>query len=537
MRDVAWPGELRWVAFSAYDSIAAAREVRVLAIRLFGDHWRMSTTEPPFAETSDEVIDVLDTSEAGGRIVRGGVLRVGTYVLMMALSVLSAALLTRHLGVVRFGEYTTVISLVAVVGTVTDAGMSVIGVREFSVRKGAERDELMRNLLGLRMALTAVGVLLVGGFAFAAGYGTALLVGALLASLGTIALVTQHTHTIPIAAELRLGTLSALELARQVLSVGAIVVLVVLGAGVLPLLAVVLAVNLVLIPPTAVLARHQISMRVAVRPRQWAALLRLTVAFSLASAVGTLYMFTTQIITSLVASSHQSGLFAASFRIFIVVGVVPGILTGGALPLLARAARDDRDRLAYAMQRIFDVSLILGVAAALGALGGAQFVIHVVAGPKFAASAKVLEVQGIALIATFVLAGWGYALLALRRYRGVLVANLAAFGVSCVLTLVLASSHGAMGAAIATLCGESVLALGSLLALTRGRPELAPKTRVALKVAVAAAPASVIALLGGVPSLVRALLALAVYALLILLTRALPGEVLELLQERLRGAT
>jgi len=477
---------------------------------------------------------VLDSTEAGGRIIRGGALRVGTYVLIMALSVLSAALLTRHLGVVRFGQYTTVISLVAVVSTVTDAGMSVIGVREFSVRDGAERDELMRDLLGLRMTLTAVGVLLVGGFALAAGYGTALLVGAVLASLGTIALVAQHTHTIPISAELRLGTLSALELARQVLTVGAIVALVALGAAVLPLLAVVLAVNLVLIPPTAALARHKISLRLAVRPRRWLTLLRLTVSFSLASAVGTLYMFTTQIITSLVAGSHQNGLFAASFRIFIVITVVPGTLAAGALPLLARAARDDRARLTYAMQRIFDASLILGVAAAVGLLGGAQFVIHVVAGPKYAAAGEVLQIQGVALVATFVLAGWAYALLAMKRYKEVLLANLIAFLVSCAATLALARSHGAVGAAVATVCGETVLAVGSLLVLVRGHRELRPKLGIVLKVTLAAAPAVVLALLPGVPSLGRALLALLAYGLVIVLTRAVPEEAIELLPARMR---
>jgi O-antigen/teichoic acid export membrane protein len=477
---------------------------------------------------------VLDSTEAGGRIIRGGALRVGTYVLMMALSVLSAALLTRHLGVVRFGQYTTVISLVAVVSTVTDAGMSVIGVREFSVRQGAQRDELMRDLLGLRMTLTAVGVLLVGGFAIAAGYGTALLVGAVLASLGTIALVAQHTHTIPISAELRLGTLSALELARQVLTVGAIVILVLLGAGVLPLLAVVLAVNLVLIPPTAALARHKISLRLAVRPRQWLTLLRLTVSFSLASAVGTLYMFTTQIITSLVAGSHQSGLFAASFRIFIVITVVPGTLAGGALPLLARAARDDRERLAYAIQRIFDASLILGMAAAVGMLGGAQFVIHIVAGPKYAAAAEVLQIQGLALIATFVLAGWGYALLAMKRSKEVLLANLIAFLVSGAATLALASTHGAVGAAVATVCGETVLAVGSLVVLVRGHRELRPRLGIVLKVVLAAAPAVVLALLPGVPSLARALLALLAYGVVIVLTRAVPEEAIELLPARMR---
>lgn len=496
----------------------------------------LSATEPPFGEASVEVLDVLDSTEAGGRVVRGGVVRFGGYLLMVALSVLSAGLLTRHLGVVRFGQYTTVISLVAVVAAVTDAGMSTIGTREYAVREGAERDALMRDLLGLRMMLTSVGVLLVTVFALAAGYGTALLVGTVLASLSTIALVVQHTHTIPLAAKLRLGTLSALELARQALTVAAIVVLVALGAGVLPLLAVLLAVNLVLIPPTARLARHQISLQMGLRPRNWLALLRLTVSFSLASAVGTLYLFTAQILTSLVASSHQSGLFAASFRIFIVISVVPGMLVGGALPLLARAARDDRERLAYAMQRIFEVSLILGVAAAVGTLAGAQFMIHVVAGPKYAASGEVLQIQGIALIATFVLAGWSYALLSLRRYKGVLMANLTAFLVSCSLTAALASTHGATGAAVATLCAESVLAAGLLLALLRGHPEHRPRVGIVLKVALATAPAVFLALLSGIPSLVRALLALAAYGLLIVLTRAVPEELLELLPSRPRSA-
>lgn len=497
----------------------------------------MSAAELDPQPASSEAADVLDSTEAGGRIVRGGALRLGTYVVMMGLSVLSVALLTRHLGVVRFGEYTTVLSLVAIVASVTDAGMSTIGTREFAVREGTERDALMRDLLGLRMVLTTIGVLLVVGFALAAGYGTALLVGAVLASLGTIALVVQHTYTIPIAAALRLGTLSALELARQVLSVAAIVALVLAGAGVLPLLAVVLAVNLVLILPTAALARREISLRASLRPRHWLALMRLTVSFSLASAVGTLYIFTAQVLTSLVSSSHQSGLFAASFRIFIVIDTIPGLLVGGALPLLARAARDDRERLAYALRRIFEASLILGVGAALATLAGAQFVIHVVAGPKYAASTGVLQIQGFALIATFAFAGWSFALLSLKRYGGVLLANLAAFLVSCLLTIVLAHSHGATGAAVATVCGESVLALALLAALLHGHPELRPKLGIVPKVALAASPAVALALLGGVSSLVRAVLALAAYGLLIVLTRAVPAEVVELLPLRLRGGS
>lgn len=481
--------------------------------------------------------DVLDTTAAGGLILRGGALRFGSYVAVMALSVISAALLTRHLGPTGFSQYTTVLSLVSVVAVVTDAGMASLGTREFAVREGSDRDALMRDLLGLRVTLTLGGVVLAMAFALAAHYDAALLAGTFAASLATVALVLQHTFSIPLSAELRLGALSLLELARQVLMVGAIVALVTLHAGVFALLAATLLVNLLLLGPSAALVRGRISLRMELRPRRWLSLLGLTVAFSLATAVGTIYVYTAQILTSLVASSHQSGLFAASFRVFIVSAGVPGLLVSGALPMLARAARDDRERLAYALARIFEVSLILGVAAALGLLGGAQFVIHVIAGAKYAGAAAVLRIQGVAMIASFVLAGWSFALISLKRYRGLLAANAAALLVSCALTLSLAATDGARGAAVATLCGEITLALGTLIVLIGGHPELRPPLGVLPKVVLAAAPATALALLPDLPSLVRALLALAAYGLLIALTRAAPRELTELLPWRGRAAS
>ena len=100
--------------------------------------------------------------------------------------------------------------------------------------------------------------------------------------------------------------------------------------------------------------------------------------------------------------------------------------------------------------------------------------------------------------------------------------------------MALAGSNGAKGAAVATLCGETVLALGTLVALVHGHPEYRPKFMIVLKVALAAAPAVVLALLSGVPSLIRVVLALAAYALVILVVRAVPAEVVELLPPRLR---
>lgn len=484
-------------------------------------------------QAQSERPNVLDTSAAGGLILRGGALRLLSYVTVIALSLVPTVLLTRHLGKTGFQAYTTVGSLVALVTAVTDAGMSNLGTREFAVLEGTARDSLMRDLLGLRIALTLLGVLFAIGFALAAGYDTALLAGTVTASVATIALVLQHTLTIPLSAELRLGTLSLLEVARQALTLVAIVALVLAGAGVFPLLTVTLVVYALLVPLTAAATRRNtISLELRIRPRRWLALLRPTIAFSLATAVGSIYVYTAQIITSLVANHDQSAAFAVSFRVFMVTVTVPGLLVGGAIPLLARTAHNDRQRLAYALQRIFEVSLILGAGAALGFLAGAPFVVSVVGGPKYAGAVTPLRIQGAAMIASFLVAGWGFALLSLKRYRALLVVNGLALAASCTLTLLLARAHGAAGAALATLCGEALLAIGCALVLTWRSPELRPRLATLPKVALAAAPALAIAFFVQLPSLPLAVVTLAAYALVIAATRALPRELVELLPGR-----
>ena len=126
--------------------------------------------------------------------------------------------------------------------------------------------------------------------ALVAGYDLALLLGTVAVSLATVALVVQHTLQIPLTSDLRLGAISGLELARQALSALSVVILAALGAGVLPLLSVTLPVYAVMIVPTALLARGRVSTKLVLRPSAWPPLVRATLTFSLATAVGHLYV-------------------------------------------------------------------------------------------------------------------------------------------------------------------------------------------------------------------------------------------------------
>ena len=115
--------------------------------------------------------DALSAPTAGSAVVRGTMLRIGSFVGGSLFSVGAAALLFRHLGVDATGRYTTATSLSALVSGLTDLGLTGICVRELSVLRGEQRISFARNLLGLRLVLAIAGVVLVTVFAFAA-YGS-----------------------------------------------------------------------------------------------------------------------------------------------------------------------------------------------------------------------------------------------------------------------------------------------------------------------------------------------------------------------------
>src|SRR6478672_20976 len=184
-----------------------------------------SSPEEPLAQAPDHLpdpVDVLDTPTAGGRVIRGSVLRAGTYLAGVLLSVLSASLMIRHLGLTNWGRYVTISSLLAVVTGLSEAGLSNLGVREYATLGGGERKRLLENLLGIRLTLTVAGIAVAVAFAALASYPTVVATGTLVAGVGLLLMVVQQTAGIPLVGTLRFGWASALELLRQVATVSVI---------------------------------------------------------------------------------------------------------------------------------------------------------------------------------------------------------------------------------------------------------------------------------------------------------------------------
>jgi O-antigen/teichoic acid export membrane protein len=494
--------------------------------------------DPHAAEEIVEVIpdgDILASREAGGRYLRGSGMRMVGFGAGLLVGLAATPFVTRHLGASNWGHFITVTSLIFIAAALTEGGVGNLGVREFATSEEAERRSFMSDLLGLRLVLSVIGALGAFAFALAAGYPAVIVEGTAIACLGLVIDGARVTLAIPLTAMLRLGWLAVSDFTAQAVTAVLMITLVLGGAALLPFYAVALVVASVTLVLTIALVRSDVNLRPSFSPSRWRALMSESIVYTAATTLGVIYFQIVVIAMSLLSSKLQTGYFSLAFRGLSIVNGIPWLLVASAFPILARAARDDHERLRYALQRLFDGSIVVGGFFSLCAVIGAPFAVRVIGGPKFEPSVEVLQILGAGILGTFLVATWSFALLTLRLYRELIVINGAAVLLAILLSVLLIPAHAANGAAVTTATLEIALALAYGVALSIRRPELRPSLsqlpRIALAFAVSFAVAAVIP----VYSLVAVIVGVALLGCLLLALRVVPHEFLHAIRRNPGG--
>jgi O-antigen/teichoic acid export membrane protein len=477
---------------------------------------------------------VLDSSDAGGRFLRGGSLRLLAFAGGMLVGLGATPLVVHHLGAARWGDYGKVNSLLFIVAGLTEGGLGQMGLRELSVGEDpATHRAYMQELLGLRVALTLVGVAVAIVFGVAVGWGHIVVAGIAIAGLGGLLSSLQATLALPLGASLRLGWLAVMDFVPQVASACVMLALVLAGAGLLPFYCAPLAAGASALALAAWLLRREVPFRPRF-PTSWRALLRQTFVYAVATATAAAYFRIALVATSLLSSAKQTGYYALSFRVLELTTTVPWLLLGSAFPILLRSAWNDSVRLRYVLQRLCEGSVILGGWFAFCLVIGAPFAIHVLegGGNEFAASVPVLRTLGGAVAATFLLATFSYTLLSLQMYRELIVLNVGVIVLAFALSPLLIAPLGAEGAAILSVVLEVTLCVGYAIALFRARRDLMPAAAGLERVALALAATFGVGLLLIDHPVLGVLAGTAVLAAALALLRAVPAELLELVRGR-----
>ena len=171
------------------------------------------------------------------------------------------------------------------------------------------------------------------------------------------------------------------------------------GAELMGFFALWVVVSAVAVAATALIVRGEISIRPAFNRRRWIEFLRQSIAYSIAAAVGLIYFRVAVVSISALSTDLEAGYYAAPFRIIETAANIPWMFVTSVFPILARAATRDTARLRYAVQRVTEVGLIVGVWMTLVLIVAAEPAIEVIGGlPEFAPSIPVLRLQALTLV-------------------------------------------------------------------------------------------------------------------------------------------
>jgi O-antigen/teichoic acid export membrane protein len=476
---------------------------------------------------------VLTDAGAGGKAVRGGIVRIAGYGAGMLFTAGASIALLRYLGVNDFGRYATVTAIIAIVQGITDAGLNVAGQREYVLRRTPEaRRELLGDVLGIRLALTPVGVAAATVFALIAGYDSQMVAGTLLAGAGLVFANAASSLTLPLAATLRLGWVTAIDVVRQAVITLAILALVVAGAALTPFFgAQVLGGLAALLVALAALPGSQRTGATFAWTR-WRPLISIAAPLAASLVLNVVYLRALLVMMSLLGTAADTGLFATSLRVLEVFLGIPVLMIGAAFPILAHAGATDAARLVYAIRRLMEASLVASTALALGLAVAAEPIVVVLGGSEYQDAASVLRVQAVVLVPAFLTQVASFGLVAVHRQFALVLMNAIALITVLVLGAVLIPAAGDHGAAIAAVAGESALAIAAWALLVRARPELLPPAGSFARVAAAVAPSVAVGVLLPVPAIVAAVAAVAVFAVLAWRLDAIPVELAQALARR-----
>jgi O-antigen/teichoic acid export membrane protein len=486
-------------------------------------------TTPPLTPVAS---DPYAVGEAGGRVIRGGTVRVAGALTGVLAGAISAPLVVRHLGVTDYGRYLTVTSVIFVVTALTEGGLANVAVRLFSVGDASERRALVSNLTGLRLALGAIGALAAVGFGVIAGYERVLVVGLALGAAGYILSAVQGSYSVALSGTLRLSALAGIDVFRSLATTVLLIALVIAGSGLTGFYLVAVVVQAMALVVTAMLVRGEVPLLPTLHGPRWRQLVHETAIYALAATLGAVYFQVALVAMSLLDPGAQTGYYAIAFRIVEIVNGIPWLLAGSVLPVLAVAASNDPARLRFVAGRVFEGAVIAGGLVAVIIEVGAGLGIDIIAGARGHASIEVLRIMGVGVTATFLVASWGFVMLSLRMYRQLVLANLGALVLAVALSLILIPDLHARGGALTTAILELTLA-GAYIGMLYRHGVVPPLRFIgSFMLAVGAGLGVGLVLLNTVHAVVGVLAGSIVYLAVLWSMHAIPSELIDALPWR-----
>ena len=415
------------------------------------------------------------TGSVRRRVASNTAVQVAGKGIVLAFGLASLAVLTRYLGPDDYGRYTLALMYMQLFGVLADVGLFTTVVREIS-KDRSRTDELVGNVLTLRLLLAVVVIAVATGVSLLLPYEHDVRVAILLAGGPLLFGMMTTAYVAILQSRLQMtravvgdvvGRAASLLLALLVvwLDLGFYAVMLAAGGGALATLIV-----------TWLVTRRLAAIRFRANLAVWRPLLVAALPLGLALAINSLYFRADTLIISFYEPYSQVGLYTLAYRILELALVVGYVFVNTTFPVLSQAVEHDEPRALRMIQLSTDLLVVLGIPLVAGGLVLAPQIVELASGEDFADAAEPLRILLAAGALAWVNGVFGLALIAKNRQTSALWLNVSALAFNVGLNFLLIPRYGIVVAAIVTVASE-VLILGGSYVLMRRHFDFFPAPR------------------------------------------------------------
>lgn len=404
-------------------------------------------------------------------IARNTSLQTGGHLLGLALTVATAALLTRYLGVSAYGTFSLLAVLLTLPVTVLNGSLDTLAVRRLSVDSDASA--FFRNLLALKVAVAGAFAAAATGVAFAAPLPGALRLAVVCFGAAVVASGIQGTLLAAEQARLRFGLPVLVDVGGRLFTLLGIALLVLAphpGDGHLRVaLAIIASAAATLLWLTFTIARRrrQVPLRLAGDRAAWAGIVRAGGPLALISLLGLVNYRLDVVVLGALSGTHDVGIYAVAARFLDAALPLAAFFVAAAFPVLSASASLALEQRQGQARRAAEFLMLASVPIMLGGFVFAPQLVGLVAGAAYADAVTPLRVLVVSVPFSFLSTFLLYLLIAADRQRRVLPLLGASIGLNLVLNVALVPRYGAVAAAVATLASELVGAVALVVVVRR----------------------------------------------------------------------
>ncbi len=464
------------------------------------------------------------------------VLQIVARVLNALLGVAVTIVLVRGLEAQGFGEWSTLQSIVTIVGYLGILGLNEVAVRHAAMDP-AHESVWISALFSLMLIISVPVTVIALAVGVAITHSTAAHIAAILLSLTCL---VNAIGSVRVVFQLRVRNswTAGFELANGILWAIGVFVVAAVGGGLVAFAAAFLAALAIVTIIQFVIALPQFELRLRGGGHARRELIVMGVPFAIASLLYLGYTQVDQVLVFQLAGAREAGLFGVANRVLDRALVIPASILATLFPMLAAAYGMDMARLRALVQTATEVLLTATLPLVCLVAVIATPLLRLMFGPQFAAAGPALAILMIvyAISAFSYMAGDLVIVLRMqRRYIAYAVAGLIA---NVGLNVLLIPRYGFIAAAWVNVVSEALvisLALHSALKLIGQRLRVGRMLRITL-VSAAGGGAALAARTAGLPLIPIGVVWLAATAAAWLLIRPWTvGELRTLLQRRDAG--